>query len=166
MRGHVYNVGAMYIYLPTSRGSLIANSIVSWAGGWFFLTSAEVLSIGKTEYSLRGLGSFIIKTYAQGDQTAYVARLTMLFAVILLSYLLLWNPVAMKYTQTKALVGFTRVYEELEKAVSRIRELIWERLSSAYSVIRRKKGGLAVAIFFPIILDVASLNNIYLSTTG
>jgi hypothetical protein len=41
----------------------------------------------------------------------------MLFAVILLSYLLLWNPVAMKYTQTKALVGFTRVYEELEKAV-------------------------------------------------
>jgi hypothetical protein len=65
----------------------------------------------------------------------------MLFAVILLSYLLLWNPVAMKYTQTKALVGFTRVYEELEKAVSRIRELIWERLSSAYSVIKRKKGG-------------------------
>jgi NitT/TauT family transport system permease protein len=40
----------MYIYLPASRGSLIANSIVSWAGGWFFLTSAEVLSIGKTEY--------------------------------------------------------------------------------------------------------------------
>jgi hypothetical protein len=65
----------------------------------------------------------------------------MLFAVILLSYLLLWNLVAMKYTQTKALVGFNRVYEELEKAVSRIRELIWESLSSAYSVIRRKKGG-------------------------
>jgi NitT/TauT family transport system permease protein len=156
----------MYIYLPASRNSVIANSIVSWAGGWFFLTSAEVLSIGKTEYSLRGLGSFIIKTYAQGDQTAYVAGLTMLFAVILLSYLLLWNPVAMKYTQTKALVGFTRVYEELEKAVSRIWGLIWERLSSAYSVIRRKKGRLAVAILFPIILDVASLNNIDLSTTS
>ena len=131
----------MYIYLPTSRGSLIANSIVSWAGGWFFLTSAEVLSIGNTEYCLRGLGSFIIKTYAQGDQTPYVAGLTMLFAVILQSYLLLWNSVAMKYTQTKALIGFTRVYEELEKAVSRIRGLIWDRLFSAYSVIRRKKGG-------------------------
>uniref|UniRef100_A0A7C1E935 ABC transporter permease subunit n=1 Tax=Fervidicoccus fontis TaxID=683846 RepID=A0A7C1E935_9CREN len=150
----------MYIYLPVSRSSVAANSIVSWAGGWFFLTSAEVLSIGKTEYSLRGLGSFIIKTYAQGDQTAYAAGLTMLFAVILLSYLLLWNPIAMKYTQTKALVGFNRVYKELEKAVSRIRGLIWESLSSAYSVFRGRKRWLALAILFPVFLDVGGLYNI------
>ncbi len=88
----------LYIYVPASRSSLAANSIISWAGGWFFLTSAEVISMGRVEYRLKGLGSFIISAFESGDVEAYTIGLLTLFTIILVSYLVIWNSLTMKYT--------------------------------------------------------------------
>jgi NitT/TauT family transport system permease protein len=46
------------LFLPASIPKLIYNSIMSWAGGWYFLTAAEIISLGSKKYTLHGLGSF------------------------------------------------------------------------------------------------------------
>ena len=143
----------IYIYVPASRSSLAANSIISWAGGWFFLTSAEIISMGRVEYRLKGLGSFIVSAYESGDVEAYTIGLLTLFTIILVSYLVIWNPLTIKYTGIKSLLGFMRIYVVVEKALSKIWGLIIEKLIMAYSAIR---GGIsAIQLCFllsPILL--------------
>jgi len=94
----VYGFGALtrftHIYVPASRRSLVANSLVSWAGGWFFLTSAEVISMGSAEYKLVGLGSLILDSYSSGQITIFYIGVAVLLAAILATYILIWNPFA------------------------------------------------------------------------
>ncbi len=42
--------------LPFSANSLIWNSMMSWAGGWFFLMAAEIFTVGRRDFRLPGLG--------------------------------------------------------------------------------------------------------------
>jgi NitT/TauT family transport system permease protein len=143
----------LYIYVPASRSSLAANSIISWAGGWFFLTSAEVISMGRVEYRLKGLGSFIISAFESGDVEAYTIGLLTLFTIILVSYLVIWNPLTMKYTGLKSLLGFMRIYVVVEKALSKIRGLIIEKLIMAYSAIRGRISAIQLCFLLsPILL--------------
>ena len=130
----------LYVYVPASRSSVAANSIVSWAGGWFFLTSAEVISLGKAEYRLNGLGSFIIEAFEEGDTSAYTTGLLALSAVILVSYLVIWNPLAMKYADARTLLGFVRTYNYIERAVSRAWGFMVEKLLVVYNLVRRGMG--------------------------
>lgn len=83
-----------YIYAPASKVALIANSLISWAGGWFFLTASEVISMGAVEYRLVGLGTFTIEAFERGDQGGFWAGVVAMLLVILASYLVLWNPAA------------------------------------------------------------------------
>jgi NitT/TauT family transport system permease protein len=129
----------LYIYLPASKSSIAANSIISWAGGWFFLTSAEVISMGRVEYRLKGLGSFIIKAFEEGSTMAYTTGLLALFMVILVSYLIIWNPFTMKYTGTRTLLGFMKAYDVIDKALSKTWGLIVEKVVAAYNVVTRVK---------------------------
>ncbi|WP_434731147.1 ABC transporter permease subunit [Thermogladius sp. KZ2Tp1] len=103
------------VYAPASRTSLLSNSIISWAGGWFFLTSAEVISMGSQTLKLVGLGSFIFDASNRGDAQAFAAGIAVLFAVILATYILLWNPAVVKYTGLAILPGVAAVYDSLEK---------------------------------------------------
>ena len=129
----------LYIYLPASKSSIAANSIISWAGGWFFLTSAEVISMGRVEYRLKGLGSFIIKAFEEGSTMAYTTGLLALFMVILVSYLIIWNPFTMKYTGTRTLLGFMKAYDVIDKALSKTWGFIVEKVVAAYNVVARVK---------------------------
>jgi len=129
----------LYIYLPASKSSIAANSIISWAGGWFFLTSAEVISMGRVEYRLKGLGSFIIKAFEEGSTIAYTTGLIALFMVILVSYLIIWNPFTMKYTGTRTLLGFMKAYDVIDKALSKTWGFIVEKVVAAYNVVARVK---------------------------
>jgi len=103
------------VYVPVSRTSLLSNSIISWAGGWFFLTSAEVISMGSQTLKLVGLGSFIFDASNRGDAQAFAAGIAVLFAVILATYIFLWNPAVVKYTGLAILPGVAAVYDSLEK---------------------------------------------------
>jgi NitT/TauT family transport system permease protein len=143
----------LYIYVSASRSSLAANSIISWAGGWFFLTSAEVISMGRVEYRLKGLGSFIISAFESGDVEAYTIGLLTLFTITLVSYLVIWNPLTMKYTGLKSLLGFMRIYVVVEEALSKIRGLIIEKLIMAYSAIRGGISGIQLCFLLsPLLL--------------
>lgn len=78
--------------LPSSMIGLIWNSMMSWAGGWFFLMASEQLTIGSRSFQLPGLGSYLQAAANAGDTGAILLGLATLIALIVLLDLLFWRP--------------------------------------------------------------------------
>ncbi|MGB9661935.1 MAG: ABC transporter permease [Moorellaceae bacterium] len=80
------------LYLPAGIPKLVYNSILSWAGGWYFLIAAEIIALGPIEYSLPGLGSYLIRTVEKGELGLTLAGLAALILVITLMNIFIWRP--------------------------------------------------------------------------
>lgn len=78
--------------LPFGMISLIWNSMMSWAGGWFFLMAAEIFTVGERDFRLPGLGSYLREAAHNGDTRALLLGLAMLLLVIVLLDQLVWRP--------------------------------------------------------------------------
>lgn len=78
--------------LPASMIGLIWNSMMSWAGGWFFLMAAEQFSLGSKSFQLPGLGSYLQTAVNRGDVPALVCGLGTLVALIVLLDFFFWRP--------------------------------------------------------------------------
>jgi len=78
--------------LPFGTIPLIWNSMMSWAGGWFFLMAAEQFTLGDHSFELPGLGSYLQTAANAGDIPALLLGLGTLIAVIVLLDQLLWRP--------------------------------------------------------------------------
>lgn len=78
--------------LPYAMVGLVWNSMMSWAGGWFFLMAAEMFSLGSRHYQLKGLGSYLQTAANQGRWGAELAGLLTLVLVIVLMDQLVWRP--------------------------------------------------------------------------
>ncbi len=78
--------------LPFSAIGLIWNSMMSVAGGWFFLMACEMFVLGDKDFRLPGLGSYI-QTAAQKGHVEYVVYGlgTMILLIILLD-IFVWRP--------------------------------------------------------------------------
>jgi NitT/TauT family transport system permease protein len=79
--------------LPYAMGGLVWNSMMSWAGGWFFLMAAEEFSLGNKNYQLQGLGSYLQTAANQGRWTLEIIGLATLIAVIVVMDQLVFRPV-------------------------------------------------------------------------
>jgi NitT/TauT family transport system permease protein len=78
--------------LPFAAIGLLWNSVMSWAGGWFFLMAAETFTVGNKDFRLPGLGSFLQKAAQNNDKGAVLAGLgTLIFVVVVLDQLI-WRP--------------------------------------------------------------------------
>lgn len=72
--------------------SFIWNSIMSWAGGWFFLMASEIFTVGDKDFRLPGLGSYLQEAANQNDHTAiFMGLVTLIFVIILLDQFV-WRP--------------------------------------------------------------------------
>ncbi len=78
--------------LPFGTIPLIWNSMMSWAGGWFFLMAAEQLTLGTQSFQLAGLGSYLWTAANAGDMGALLLGLGTLVIVIVLLDQFLWRP--------------------------------------------------------------------------
>lgn len=78
--------------LPFAANNLIWNSIMSWAGGWFFLMAAEIFTVGHRDFRLPGLGAYLHEAASQGNVPAVWMGLFTLIAVIVLIDQFLWRP--------------------------------------------------------------------------
>lgn len=78
--------------LPFAAIPLIWNSVMSWAGGWFFLMAAEMFTVGARDFRLPGLGSYLQEAAHRGDLTALGCGLGVLVAVIVVMDQLVWRP--------------------------------------------------------------------------
>jgi NitT/TauT family transport system permease protein len=78
--------------LPFGAIGLIWNSMMSWAGGWFFLMAAEIFTVGERDYRLPGLGAYLREASHRGDVAAILWGLGTLVLVIVLLDQLVWRP--------------------------------------------------------------------------
>ncbi len=78
--------------LPFGAIPLIWNSMMSWAGGWFFLMAAEIFTLGARDFRLPGLGSYLQTAANQGNITAVLWGLGTLITVIVLMDQFVWRP--------------------------------------------------------------------------
>ena len=78
--------------LPYGAIGLVWNSMVSVAGGWFFLMACETFVLGKRDFRLPGLGSYLQSAASAGDQGAIWWGIGALVAVILLIDQFVWRP--------------------------------------------------------------------------
>ena len=79
--------------LPFAALGLIWNSMMSWAGGWFFLMAAETFTVGSRDFRLAGLGSFLQAAASAGDLRSVLLGLGVLVLVIVLMDQLVWRPI-------------------------------------------------------------------------
>lgn len=78
--------------LPFGMIGLLWNSMMSWAGGWFFLMAAEIFTVGEKDFRLPGLGAYLHEASVQGDIRAILWGLGALILVIVLLDQFLWRP--------------------------------------------------------------------------
>jgi NitT/TauT family transport system permease protein len=78
--------------VPFAMIPLIWNSMMSWAGGWFFLMAAEQFTVGTRNVPLPGLGSYLQAAANAGDVGALLLGLGTLIVVIVLLDQFLWRP--------------------------------------------------------------------------
>jgi NitT/TauT family transport system permease protein len=79
--------------LPFSTIGLVWNSMMSVAGGWFFLMACEMFVLGNRDFRLPGLGSFLQTAASSGNTSAILWGVATMIAVIVLLDQLVWRPI-------------------------------------------------------------------------
>jgi len=79
--------------LPFATPALIWNTMMSMSGGWFFVVASEAFTVGRTNYMLPGIGSWLAVAVARMDLGA-VGWAVGAMAVIIVAYdQLLFRPI-------------------------------------------------------------------------
>jgi len=81
-----------FLELPFGMISLIWNSMMSWAGGWFFLMAAETFTVGTRDFRLPGLGAFLHEAADRGNYPAIAWGLAALALTVVALDQLVWRP--------------------------------------------------------------------------
>jgi NitT/TauT family transport system permease protein len=82
-----------FVELPYSSSGLAWNSLMSMAGGWFFLTVCEAFTLGDKVFRLPGLGSYMAVAIEQGNSQAMIGGVTCMIAVIVGMDFFVWRPI-------------------------------------------------------------------------
>src|SRR5262249_39154202 len=117
--------------LPYAAIGVGWNSMMSVAGGWFFLMACEMFVLGARDFRLPGLGSFLQTAASAGDTAAILWGLGAMIGLIVLLDQLVWRPVIAWADKFK--------FEQVESANvphSAVVDLL--RRSSALAWLRRR----------------------------
>jgi NitT/TauT family transport system permease protein len=82
-----------YMEMPFAAVGLVWNSMMSWAGGWFFLMASEMFALGNKQFRMPGLGSYLMAAADAGAIHAVLLGVLTLVTVIVLLDQLVWRPV-------------------------------------------------------------------------
>jgi NitT/TauT family transport system permease protein len=80
------------VEVSSSAIGLVWNSMMSMAGGWFFLTVNEAFTLGNRDFRLPGVGSYMAVAIAKGDRRAMFWAIIAMSVMILAVDQLLWKP--------------------------------------------------------------------------
>jgi NitT/TauT family transport system permease protein len=81
-----------WVELPFSTTGLVWNSMMSMAGGWFFLMINEAFVLGGKDFRLPGLGSYMSVATARGDVWAMAWAMVAMILMIVVLDQVLWRP--------------------------------------------------------------------------
>jgi NitT/TauT family transport system permease protein len=79
--------------LPYAAIGLVWNSMMSVAGGWFFLIACEMFVLGDRDLRLPGLGSYLETAANAGNTRAIAWGLAVMIGAIVLIDQIIWRPV-------------------------------------------------------------------------
>lgn len=141
-----------WVELPFATIGLVWNSMMSMAGGWFFLMINEAFVLGDRDFRLPGLGSYMSVAVAHGDVPAMLwAILAMTLMIVFLDQVL-WRPVvvwAQKFRveeggQTEAMDSWfldllrrSRLLVLVRSGLSRLSQLVQPRARPVPSTARK-----------------------------
>jgi len=80
------------VELPSATIGLVWNSMMSMAGGWFFLMVSEAFVLGDKDFRLPGLGSYMSVAVARGDGAAMALAVVAMVLLVVGLDQLLWRP--------------------------------------------------------------------------
>src|SRR5207248_3452039 len=81
------------VELPFATMGLVWNSMMSMAGGWFFLMINETFRLGDKDFRLPGVGSYMSVAVEQDRWDAMIWAVVAMVTMIVLLDQLLWRPV-------------------------------------------------------------------------
>lgn len=81
------------VELPYSAVNLAWNSLLSMAGGWFFLIPCEAMTLGEKEYRLPGIGAYMDVAIKQGNHRAIAMAVIAMVSLIVLMDFVIWRPI-------------------------------------------------------------------------
>jgi NitT/TauT family transport system permease protein len=80
------------IELPFATKGLVYNSMISVAGGWFFLSIIESFNIGEQDYRVKGVGAYMVVAQEQKNGWAqFYAVIAVIIMVVAIDQLI-WRP--------------------------------------------------------------------------
>jgi len=103
--------------LSFAATGLVWNSMMSMAGGWFFLTVSEAFVLGEHDFRLPGLGSYMSLAIERGDGRAQLLGVTAMLGMILFVDQVVWRP----------LVAWSHKFTD-EETASASGSWLWERI--------------------------------------
>jgi NitT/TauT family transport system permease protein len=80
------------VEVSSSVIGLVWNSMMSMAGGWFFLTVNEAFTLGDRDFRLPGVGSYMAVAIEKGDKAAMAWAVLAMTVMIVAVDQLLWRP--------------------------------------------------------------------------
>ncbi len=80
------------VEVSSSAIGLVWNSMMSMAGGWFFLTVNEAFTLGDRDFRLPGVGSYMAVAIEKGDRRAMLWAIVAMATMIVAVDQLLWKP--------------------------------------------------------------------------
>jgi NitT/TauT family transport system permease protein len=128
-----------WVELPFSMIGLVWNSMMSMAGGWFFLMITESFVLGSKDFRLPGIGSYMSVAVAKGDVPAMLWAIFAMMLMIVILDQLFWRPVvvwAQKF----------RVEEGAEEVSSTSWFYNWLRRSRVVDWVEKLAGSLHRAV--------------------
>ena len=138
--------------LPYGAIGLVWNSMVSVAGGWFFLMACEMFELGKRDFRLPGLGSYLQTAASAGDTGAIFWGLGAMIGVILLLDQVVWRPAIawsdkFKFEQVESAAQPSSLLLNLVRRsalVARFRGAVMRPVGERLSVLAARRGPAAV----------------------
>lgn len=82
-----------WLELPYATMGLVWNSMMSMAGGWFFLMINESFRLGDRDFRLPGIGAYMSVAVDAGRYDAMIGAIVAMITMIVLIDQILWRPV-------------------------------------------------------------------------
>ncbi|TWS19025.1 ABC transporter permease subunit [Tsukamurella asaccharolytica] len=78
--------------VPSGMIPLVWNAMMSFGGGWFFLTASEAVSVAGNDYALPGIGAYVASASTDGDLGRVGWAVLAMIVVIVGVNFLFWSP--------------------------------------------------------------------------
>ncbi|GAB3384125.1 ABC transporter permease [Amycolatopsis echigonensis] len=78
--------------VPSGMIPLVWNGMMSFGGGWFFLTASEALSVNNQKFALPGIGAYVATASAQGDLGKVLMAVGVMVVMVVGVNVLFWRP--------------------------------------------------------------------------